>query len=460
MYLKRRTSSQVFMLLLFVAFVGVVWHFMPKDEHKQDFMSEYKFSESLFKGKVEEIIAPKSGIKAYYMFQQGGLTAMSFIFTKSGSAYEKTGQEGVAKIAANTLKEGAGWWSAKELRNLMGSAGIKIGFAASKDDFSGQITFPNNKREEAVKYLREMLINPHFEDKYVEASKANTIRAIEAQKEDPYSELDLAFNNAVFGEFPYGRNPLGTIDSVSAVNRRSLIDFVHNHLTKNNLFIGIVGNISKDDAALMIDDAFAKLPLRDDEDIGSVSINWQQPDLNIKRNIPQNIIMYAAKGTCRKCDDFYPLYIANYILGGAGLNSRLNQQMREKENLTYGVSSWLELNDKADLLAASFAATTDNIAKAKKMFAQLWQDAGSKGFSAEELQNAKDHLIASHNLRFASTVGISDMLAYMQKYDLGIDFLNRRNRLVNNVTLQQLNQAAQKYFNNNIIKAEIGNINK
>ncbi|MBR4105709.1 MAG: insulinase family protein [Alphaproteobacteria bacterium] len=462
MYLKRRADSKIALLILFILFMFAAWYFLPRKEvvQSEPELPQFEISESVFQGRVEEIIAPKSGIKAYYMFQEGGLTAMSFNFVQTGFAYEDKGYEGIANIAAQTIKEGAGRWSAKELRNLLGNSGIKISFAVDQDDFSGQITFPNAQRADAVKYLREMLLNPHFEDKYVENAKANTIRAIEAQKENPSSELALAFNQAVFGDFAYARNILGEVDTVTHLNRRSLANFVRKNLGKNKLFVGVVSNLNREEAAEMIDAVFAKLPDVEIKNIGEADINWQTPDINLNRNIPQDIALYAAQGTCRTCEDFYPLYIANYILGGAGLNSRLNQTLREQENLTYGISSWLDLNDKANLIKISFAATDENMSKARQLFDELWQKAGREGFTQEELNSAKNHLVASHNLRFASTIGISDMLVYMQRYNLGIDFLQKRNQLVKSVTLQQLNQAAQKYFNHNLLRAEIGNLKK
>lgn len=462
MYLKRRADSKIALLVLFIFFMFAAWYFLPRKDVAQPKTSlpQFEISESVFQGHVEEIIAPRSGIKAYYMFQDGGLTAMSFNFVQTGFAYENHGQEGIANIVAQTIKEGAGWWSAKELRNLLGNSGIKISFDVNQDDFSGQMTFPNAQRADAIKYLREMFLNPHFEDKYVENAKANAIRAIEAQKENPSSELALIFNQSIFGDYPYSRNVLGEVNAVSRFNRRALYDFVHNNLGKNKLFIGIVGNLSREEAAEMIDGVFAKLPDVEIKNIGEADINWQAPDINLNRNIPQDIALYATQGTCRTCEDFYPLYIANYILGGAGLNSRLNQTLREQENLTYGISSWLDLNDKANLIKISFAATDENMPKARQLFDELWQKAGVEGFTQEELNSAKNHLVASHNLRFASTIGISDMLVYMQRYNLGIDFLQKRNQLVKSVTLQQLNQAAQKYFNHNLLRAEIGNLKK
>lgn len=71
--------------------------------------------------------------------------------------------------------------------------------------------------------------------------------------------------------------------------------------------------------------------------------------------------------------------------------------------------------------------------------------------SAQELEDAKDYLISSYNLRFASIDGIADMAAYMQKDDLGLDFLQKRNDYVRSVTLEDINRAIRKYFNKDML---------
>ena len=117
----------------------------------------------------------------------------------------------------------------------------------------------------------------------------------------------------------------------------------------------------------------------------------------------------------------------------------------------------MTIGDKSNLILAGFSSSKDKYDEAKKIFLQEWQKVREKGFDEAELQAAKDYLTASYNLRFASTIQIADMLAYMQKYDLGSDFLQKRNTYVESVTKEELNQAAGKYFNNNLLQAEIGN---
>lgn len=75
-----------------------------------------------------------------------------------------------------------------------------------------------------------------------------------------------------------------------------------------------------------------------------------------------------------------------------------------------------------------------------------WQKFQKEGATPEELKKAKDYLVASYNLRFASISNIAEILAAMQKYNLGLDFLQKRNDYVRQVDLQQVNRAAAEYF--------------
>lgn len=82
----------------------------------------------------------------------------------------------------------------------------------------------------------------------------------------------------------------------------------------------------------------------------------------------------------------------------------------------------------------------------------------SKGVTKKELLNAKKYLLASYNLRFKSTLELSKMLTQMQKYKLGLDFLQKRNNYVENVTLAEVNKAAAQYYSKTPKEVVIGTI--
>ena len=90
-----------------------------------------------------------------------------------------------------------------------------------------------------------------------------------------------------------------------------------------------------------------------------------------------------------------------------------------------------------------------------------WNDFSKNGATASEVREAKDYLIASYNLRFAAISDIAAIMAYMQRDNLGRDFLQKRNDYVKAVSVEQVNAVAAKYFDNNkLARVNIGNFMK
>ena len=139
------------------------------------------------------------------------------------------------------------------------------------------------------------------------------------------------------------------------------------------------------------------------------------------------------------------------------MNSRLAQAVREKEGLVYSISSGLGMQDKSNLVVGSFSTTPENFAAVNKLVAAERQKFAAEGASQAELQQAKDYLIASYNLRFAAIDDISQMLVMMQKDNLGADFLRKRNDYIESVSLEEVNKAAATYFADETVTVNIGN---
>ncbi len=459
-YLKKKRKSYKFWFFVALALLFVFWKFYSVNEW-ENLETSSVLANKNFKGEVKEIIAPVSNIKAYFMkLEDTPLIVTSFVFEKTGSAYDEKAKEGIANLAAETMLYGNARLSAEKLRDELGVKGIKINFRADKDNIEGVISSPKANFVEGAKILADILKNPKFEKKYLDIAKDKVVKILETEKENPNRQLNLEFVNKIYKRHPYGRNLLGEKQSVLNLTQGDLRRFVASRFAKDNLKIGIVGNIEKEEAADLIDLMFSKLQEKTQvNDLEYPVIDWTDTPLQIKRESGQNVFLAVAKSTCRTCEDFYPLYIANYLFGGSGLNSRMNKEMREKEGLTYGGFSSMTLSDKNNMIFAGFSSTPDKFEKAKNIFMNEWVKIGKSGFEENELEQAKSYLISSHNLRYAATADIAVILAYMQKENLGLDFLVKRNKYVENVTLTKLNEVAKKYFGNEILQSEIGTFN-
>lgn len=448
------------MIALLLGLIFIVYGY-NKNFSLQSLVENSELNGRSFAGKVEEIESHKSKIKAYFMQQnEVPIVAISFVFGNTGSAYDDEGKKGIASLMASTITDGTLNKSANDIRDEAGVKGISISFDSSKDSISGSLVAPKEYFEDAVALLRDILTKPKFEKKYLEIARAQGLKALDVEKENPVKELSLANDKLVFKNHVYSQNPLGNKRDLMNISQDDLRKFVKDRLAKDNLYVGIAGDLTSDDAKYVVDEIFGNLSEKNTaKEIDKVELDFNQPVLKINRNDGQNIVSFTTKGTCRKCEDFYPLYVANHIFGGAGLTSKLNQKIREKEGLTYGAYSSMVLMDKADLLTVGFSTTKDNFDKAVDMFKNEWKNYAQNGFSKEDVEFAKDYLIASYNLRFASILGIADILVMQQKLELGLDFLNKRNEYVKNVSVDDVNKLLKKYFTDKMLQSQIGSFN-
>lgn len=389
------------------------------------------------------------GIKAYFLEEHSNpIIAISFVFTNAGSAYEPENKQGLTLLLTDMLQNGAGHYNALQFKDAAEEYGIKIGFQSGTDEISGFLQMPTANLEKAAELLTSALYQPHFAPDYIALTKNQMQTALRYNKERPSSVLSDKFAEIIFAGHPYSRPAIGLEETIAGINRADLKDFMRKHFTKSNLIIGIAGDINDDKAKKLLYDIFGRLPAEfSQEPVAKIKLKSTGAKHYVDFSSPQTITQFVSKGTSRNSADFYPLYLANYIFGGSGLNSKISKVIREDNGLTYGIYTYLSIKETAALILGNYSSTPQNFALAQKLLHQEWQKMAASGVTKEELQQAKDALIASYNLRFASIDGIADMLTAMQQYNLGIDFLEKRNDYIKAVSLEQVNAAAKKYFN-------------
>ena len=406
---------------------------------------------SNFETKVEEIISPQKQIKAY-LFQDrtNPIISLSFIFKNAGLATDDADKVGIANMTAALLTHGAGDLDNVAFSEELENNAVGLSFQADKDDFTGTLVTTKSNRKRAFELLKMALTDPRFDNAEVEQVRAQLLMALKQQQERPERVLELVFAEELYKNHPYARNPIGEKKDIERITRSQLKEFVTRHFSRNNLIVGAAGDIDAEELGSVLDEVFGALPQGGQINfVRPAETDFKARDVKVSYVSAQNITRFAAPGAERNHPDFYPLYIANYIFGGAGLNSRLNLAAREKQGLTYGIYTYLSLADKSALISGGFSSTPENFAKVKDILLSEWQRFAEEGVSAKELEEAKSYLISSYNLRFAAIDGIADITAYMQKDNLGIDFLQKRNDYVRAVTLEDINRVIKKYFNKN-----------
>ncbi|RCK26719.1 zinc protease [Thalassospira profundimaris] len=391
---------------------------------------------------VQEVIS-KGGIRAWLIEDHmNPLMTMDIAFTGAGAATDPADKLGLANMVSGLIDEGAGAMDSQTFRGEMENRSISLTFDAGRDDFSGSLTTLTRERDTAIDLLRLALAEPRFDDEAIERIRSQIIAGLRRAENDPGDIASRTFFSSIFGDHPYARPVSGTFETVASLNANDFRNFVGRAFAKDNLIIGVAGDITADELGPLLDEAFGSLPEHSDlPEIPDVTPTFGGLDV-VDQDIPQSQAIWGQKGIKRTDPDFYAAYVMNYILGGGGFSSRLTEEVREKRGLAYGVYSYLANLDHAEMVMGGVATRNDAIGQSLSLISTEWTKMKEKGVTQEELDNAKSYLTGAFPLRFTSLGNLSGMLVGMQKEDLGMDFLDRRNSLVDAVTLDDVNRVA------------------
>jgi zinc protease len=394
--------------------------------------------------KVQEVRSP-GGITAWLVREPTiPLLSVKFSF-RGGASLDQPGRKGTANLVSGLLDEGAGPYDSLAFQTRLQDLAVRLSFSAGRDSFSGSLRTLSANRDAAFELLRLALNEPHFEAEAVERIRRQIITGLVEDEEDPGAIAGRLWFATAFPDHPYGLPGDGTIESVKAVGVGDLRGFLDRALARDRLTIGVVGDISAAELGPLLDKTFGALPAQ-------VAIS-QVPDIKpmgagvmkvVHKSIPQSRVMFGAPGLKRNDPDWYAAYVLNYVLGGGGFASRLNEEVREKRGLAYSVYSYLYPMDHAAIHMGGVGTQNERVGEALTVIKEQIALAGENGVTEVELANAKTYLNGSFPLRLTSSGRIAGLLLAIQKENLGIDYMHRRASLINAVTMADIRRVAKR----------------
>jgi len=417
----------------------------------------FAVSQSAQAFKVESVVSP-GGITAWLVRDTSNpIITMNFTF-RGGSALDPTGKEGLANLTSSVIDEGAGDLDSQIFQQTLEDMAIRLRFNSSRDTFGGRLQTLVKNSDTAFNLLSLALTQPRFDPEPLERIRAQIVVGLKRDKEDPHAIAGRKMFETLYPDHPYGRPSDGTISSVSALTVDDLKGFMKRRIGRENLTIGVVGDISGTDLAPLLDKTFGALPEK--------STPWKLADVQpsatgqtivIDKAVPQSAILFAEQGLKRQDPDYYTAFVMNHIFGAGSFTSRLYEEIREKRGLVYSVGTSLYPFDASALIFGSAGTANARARETLDILKTEWKKMASKGVSKEELEDAKTYLTGSFALRFSSSGRIASILVGMQLSDLGIDYLDRRNAIINAITLKDVNRVAAKLLKiKNLVTVVVG----
>lgn len=406
--------------------------------------------------KIEKIVSP-SGIEAWLVREQSApLVALNYSF-HGGSSQDEADKAGTANLAADLLDEGAGDLSGKTFHERLESRAIELGFRVGRDSFHGSLRTLSEHRAEAFDLLRLALAAPRFDAEAVERVRGQVLSGLRRDTTNPNYLASLSWWRTAFPDHPYGRESKGSLDSVPRIMTDDMRDYVRRVFARNELFVSIVGDIDAKAAGELIDRAFAGLPANNDlRPVANASPRNLGRRIVIQVDVPQAVVTFGGQGIARHDPDFMAAYIVNHILGGGSFSSRLYKEVREKRGLAYGVSDSLVWFRNAAVLIGGTATSADRTGDALAVIEHETKRMAEDGPTADELTAAKSFLKGSYALALDTSTKIAAQLTQIQVDNLGLDYVERRNALIDAVTIADAKRVAKRLYGGGMLVTVAG----
>lgn len=398
---------------------------------------------------VERVVSPQ-GIEAWLVQDHSNPVVSLRLAFRGGAEMDPADKAGLANLAASTMDEGAGELDSQTFQQILADQSITLRFSASNDRFGGEVTTLTENLDQSMDLLRLALTQPRFDDEPVARLKSQLIAGIQSDSQSPGKLAYKAFFKAMFPDHGYGRDSDGTVESVTALTQADLKAFVHTRLARGNLIVGVVGDVTPERLAALLDKTFGPLPAEPSTPRArDVVPNATGRVQVIELDVPQSTIVFGQAGLKRDDPDFYTVLVMNHILGGGSFTSRLYQEIREKRGLAYSVGSDLYPLDHAGLIIGSVGTENARVAETLDVLRTEWARMAKGDVSEKELNNAKTYITGAFPLTFTSTGAIARVLVSMQINGLGIDYLDHRKAYIGAVDLAGVKRVAAAYLDGN-----------
>jgi zinc protease len=405
---------------------------------------------------IERIVSP-GGIVAWLVHEPSvPLIAVDFAF-RGGATQDPAGKAGVASLTAALLDEGAGDIDSQNFHERLEAKAIEMEFSATRDYMAGSLRTLTENQDEAVNLLRLALTAPRFDADEVELMRDQTLSGLRRATQSPNELASQRWWATAFAGHPYGRPVRGTLESVPTITADDLRGFLHRVFARDGLKIGIVGNIDAAGAGKLVDRVFGDLPAKGDlSPVAKAIPQGLGQKIAINMDVPQSVLMIGGAGLALKDPDFMAAFVLNHVLGGSAFSSRLYKEVREARGLAYSVYSAMMPLDYTALFVSGTATRADRTTQTLEVMQAEISKLAESGPTDEELAKAKSFLEGSYALRFDTSTKIAEQLVQIQLEDLGIDYIDRRNGLVEAVTMADVKRVAKHLLDAGMLITVVG----
>ncbi len=378
---------------------------------------------------------------------------------KVGTSSDQPALLGLTSMTADMITEGTKTKKSKEIADEVDFIGGGLSAGSDVDNTLVSGSALSKYQDRLFNILADVILNPSFPEDELQLKKTNLIQELAIKRSEPDFLLDERFNKVTFGNHPYSV-VAPTKETVEKITRQDLVNFHKDNYLPNISDLVVVGDFDPAKMKELISAKFEK-----DWKPGTAQV-LKQADLPVQHGRKiylvdrpgsvQSSIKLGNISIDKKDTDYFPMVVANQILGGAG-NARLFLNIRENKGYTYGAYSSVGAHKQKGAFAAEAEVRSEVTAPSLQEFLYELDRLRNVKVSEKEMSDAKSFLAGSYQLGLETQSGLAQRLLEQRLFELPDDYMETYVNRILAVTTDDIRRVARKHIDlDNVIICVVG----
>lgn len=371
-------------------------------------------------------------------------------FLRVGAYDERPEQAGLSAFTAAALTRGTVNRTFEQIYEELEAVGASVGISGGTHTTGFGAKSLVEDLPLVLDILADALRYPTFPREEVEKLRGEIITDLEERAHDTRRMANLTFHELAYPkEHPYSRSLAGYIETIGKLSRDDLAEFYAGGYGPQGMVIVVVGAVETGDALAQIADAFGDWGGHTYERVPLPEVQRITEACERTVSIPgktQSDIVLGYPGPPRTAPDFLDAAVCNTILGVFGLMGRLGENVRDEQGLAYYSFSRLDGGPGPGPWRVIAGVNPANVERAIASIRAEIRRICEEPVNEDELTDNKAFITGSLPLRLETNEGVAQAILDMEHFNLGLDYLQRYADLINEITAERVQAAAQRWL--------------
>jgi predicted Zn-dependent peptidase len=363
------------------------------------------------------------------------------IWVKVGSRNEKPDKNGISHFLEHMFFKGTIKRTAKDIAVEIDSLGGELNAFTSKENTTFYVKILDEYIEKGIELLSDIFLHSTFPEEDIEKEKRIIKEEIKMVEDTPDDYIHDLFNQTIWGNTGIGQSVLGRRETVRSFTRDDLISHIKKYYGTKDVVISCAGNFEHESLVGILNKSMGSLRRGSEPEKGSPPRFESKVEI-FHKELSEAHICIGVEGIPQSSEERYSLFVLNTIFG-AGVSSRLFQEIREKRGLAYSIYSFIASYFDTGIWGVYAGVSRKRVGEVVELILKE-MDSLKDTLNETELQRAKNHLKGNIILGLESTSSRMTNIARQEIYYGRYYSPNEIMKEIDSITLDRVKDLAEK----------------